>query len=187
MTISAETATYLESFKYLDSKDPLKKFRKRFYIPKDESGNPFVYLCGNSLGLQPDTAEQYVQDEMNAWKQLGVDAHLKAKRPWLPYHELLTSNSAELVGARDAEVVVMNSLTVNLHLMLVSFYRPQKNKFKILIENNTFPSDKYAVASQARFHGFDPDEAICELTPSSGQMTLSKEEVLENIKKQSIL
>ena len=107
MTISAETATHLESFEYLDSKDPLKKFRKRFYIPKDESGNPFVYLCGNSLGLQPDTAEQYVQDEMNAWKQLGVDAHLKAKRPWLPYHELLTSHSAEIVGGLDKEVVVM--------------------------------------------------------------------------------
>ena len=169
MTISAETATHLESFEYLDSKDPLKKFRKRFYLPKDESGNPFVYLCGNSLGLQPDTAEQYVQDELNAWKKMGVDAHLKAKRPWLPYHEFLTSNSAELVGARDAEVVVMNSLTVNLHLLMASFYCPKGKRKKILIENRAFPSDRYAVQSQLKFHGYHQNEDLLVLHPDQGE------------------
>ena len=169
VTISAETVTHLEPFEYLDSKDPLRKFRKRFYLPKDESGNPFVYLCGNSLGLQPDTAEQYVQDEMNAWKQLGVDAHLKAKRPWLPYHELLTSNSAELVGARDAEVVVMNSLTVNLHLLMASFYCPKGKRKKILIENRAFPSDRYAVQSQLKFHGYHQNEDLLVVHPDQGE------------------
>ena len=170
MTISAETATYLESFKYLDSKDPLKKFRKRFYIPKDESGNPFVYLCGNSLGLQPDTAEQYVQDELNAWKKLGVGAHLKAKRPWLPYHEFLTSYSAEIIGALDTEVVVMNSLTVNLHLLMASFYCPKGKRKKILIEKHAFPSDRYAVQSQLKLHGKHPDEDLLILNPGDGDI-----------------
>ena len=169
VTLSTETATYLESPQTLDLEDALKPFRKRFHHPQDKSGNPFVYLCGNSLGLQPDTAEQYVLDELEAWKQLGVDGHLQAKRPWLPYHEFLTSYSAEIVGALDTEVVVMNALTVNIHLLMASFYRPKGKRKKILIENQAFPSDRYAVQSQLKFHGHHPDEDLLILQPSNGE------------------
>ena len=169
MTLSAETATYLESPQILDLEDTLKPFRKRFHHPQDKSGNPFVYLCGNSLGLQPDTAEQYVLDELEAWKQLGVDGHLQAKRPWLPYHEFLTSYSAEIVGALDTEVVVMNALTVNIHLLMASFYRPKGKRKKILIENQAFPSDRYAVQSQLKFHGHHPDDDLLILQPGNGE------------------
>ena len=169
MTLSAEIATYLESPQILDLEDTLKPFRKRFHHPQDKSGNPFVYLCGNSLGLQPDTAEQYVLDELEAWKQLGVDGHLQAKRPWLPYHEFLTSYSAEIVGALDTEVVVMNALTVNIHLLMASFYRPKGKRKKILIENQAFPSDRYAVQSQLKFHGHHPDDDLLILQPGNGE------------------
>ena len=169
VTLSAEIATYLESPQILDLEDTLKPFRKRFHHPQDKSGNPFVYLCGNSLGLQPDTAEQYVLDELEAWKQLGVDGHLQAKRPWLPYHEFLTSYSAEIVGALDTEVVVMNALTVNIHLLMASFYRPKGKRKKILIENQAFPSDRYAVQSQLKFHGHHPDDDLLILQPGNGE------------------
>ena len=169
MTLSAEIATYLESPQILDLEDTLKPFRKRFHHPQDKSGNPFVYLCGNSLGLQPDTAEQYVLDELEAWKQLGVDGHLQAKRPWLPYHEFLTSYSAEIVGALDTEVVVMNALTVNIHLLMASFYRPKGKRKKILIESQAFPSDRYAVQSQLKFHGHHPDDDLLILQPGNGE------------------
>lgn len=169
VTISTETATHMELSQSLDAEDPLKKFRKRFYIPKNEDGIPFVYLCGNSLGLQPDTAEKYVQDELNTWKKLGIDGHLQAKRPWFPYHEFLTSYSAELVGALDKEVVVMNSLTVNLHLLMASFYHPKGKRKKILIEKQAFPSDRYAVQSQLKFHGHHPNEDLLVLEPDQGE------------------
>jgi len=169
VTFSAETATHLESPQALDIEDALKSFRKRFHHPKDKSENSFVYLCGNSLGLQPVTAEQYVLDELEAWKRLGVDGHLQAKRPWLPYHEFLTSYSAELVGALDTEVVVMNALTVNIHLLMASFYRPKGKRKKILIENQAFPSDQYAVQSQLKFHGLHPDENLLILKPDNGE------------------
>ena len=169
VTLSAEIATYLESPQILDLEDTLKPFRKRFHHPQDKSGNPFVYLCGNSLGLQPDTAEQYVLDELEAWKQLGVDGHLQAKRPWLPYHEFLTSYSAEIVGALDTEVVVMNALTVNIHLLMASFYRPKGKRKKILIESQAFPSDRYAVQSQLKFHGHHPDDDLLILQPGNGE------------------
>ena len=178
MTLSAETATYLESPQILDLEDTLKPFRKRFHHPQDKSGNPFVYLCGNSLGLQPDTAEQYVLDELEAWKQLGVDGHLQAKRPWLPYHEFLTSYSAEIVGALDTEVVVMNALTVNIHLLMASFYRPKGKRKKILIENQAFPSDRYAVQSQLKFHGNHPNEDLLILIPENGD-TISMNDVIK--------
>ena len=115
----------LESAIELDANDPLSQFRNRFHFPIFNSNEPYIYFSGNSLGLQPDTAEQYVKEELDAWKHMGVDAHLKSKRPWVPYHEFLTSHSAEIVGALDKEVVVMNSLTVNLHLLMTSFYRPR--------------------------------------------------------------
>ena len=147
----------IKSANELDKNDPLSNFRKRFHFPIFNSKEQYIYLSGNSLGLQPDTVEQYVIEELEAWKRLGVDAHMEAKRPWLPYHEFLTSSSAEIVGAKDNEVVVMNSLTVNLHLLMASFYRPKGVRKKILIEKQAFPSDRYAVQSQLKFHGNDPN------------------------------
>ena len=153
-----------------DKNDPLAHFRERFHFPKTETGGPFIYFCGNSLGLQPDTAEQYIKEELDAWKKLGVDGHLNAKRPWMPYHEFLTHYTAEIVGALDKEVVVMNSLTVNLHLLMVSFYQPRGKRKKILIENNAFPSDRYAVKSQLKFHGNHPKDDLMILQPDQGKI-----------------
>lgn len=165
----------------LDAKDPLSKMRQSFVFPDSKSGKP-LYFAGHSLGLMPKKAPEYVQEELSAWGRHAVEGHFEGKHPWLPYHENITGSFARLVGAKESEVVAMNTLTVNLHLMMVSFYRPTTKRFKILIENNTFPSDKYAADSQARFHGFDPREAVVELKPRPGQMTVSKEDVQEQIK-----
>lgn len=153
-----------------DNNDPLAHFRQRFHFPETETGEPFIYFCGNSLGLQPDTAEQYIKEELDAWKKLGVDGHLNAKRPWMPYHEFLTHYTAEIVGALDKEVVVMNSLTVNLHLLMVSFYQPRGKRKKILIEDNAFPSDRYAVKSQLKFHGNHPKDDLMIVQPNQGEI-----------------
>ena len=155
----------LESAIEQDKHDPLSRFRERFHFPKFKSDNSYIYFSGNSLGIQPDTAKQYVMEELDAWKHLAVGAHLESKRPWLPYHEFLTSYSAEIVGALDREVVVMNSLTVNLHLLMASFYRPMGKRKKILIEKQAFPSDRYAVQSQLKFHGNDPNDDLILLKP----------------------
>ena len=152
----------MKDYNSLDAKNHLKNLSNRFYFPLKNETEPLIYLSGNSLGLQPDNAKKYVLEELEAWAKLGVEAHLKSMRPWLPYHEFLTSYSAEIVGALDTEVVVMNSLTVNLHLLMTSFYRPNGKRKKILIENQAFPSDRYAVQSQLRFHGNDPDEDLFE-------------------------
>jgi len=160
----------------LDRRDPLREFRDRFFVPRI-AGNECVYLCGHSLGLQPRTAAEYVRQELDDWAELGVEGHFKAKNPWMPYHRLLTEQTAELVGAKPIEVVVMNSLTVNLHLMMVSFYRPTKSRHKILIERGAFPSDQYAVQSQLRFHGFDPETSLIELTPRSQEFCLREEDI----------
>ena len=167
-----------------DKKDPLAHFRGRFHFPVTESGDPFIYFCGNSLGLQPDTAEQYIKEELDAWKKLGVEGHLNAKRPWLPYHELLTEYTAEIAGALEKEVVVMNSLTVNLHLLMISFYRPSGKRKKILIENNAFPSDRYAVQSQLKIHGNHPKEDLMILNPDQGG-TITTEWILECFERHS--
>jgi len=151
-----------------DNYDPQAHFRGRFHFPETESGESFIYFSGNSLGLQPDTAEQYITEELDAWKKLGVEGHLNAKRPWLPYHELLTQYTAEIAGAFEKEVVVMNSLTVNLHLLMTSFYRPKGKRKKILIEDNAFPSDRYAVQSQLKIHGNHPKEGLIILNPDQG-------------------
>src|SRR5690554_480568 len=124
-----------------DAQDSLKKFRNQFHIPRDSSGRELVYLCGNSLGLQPKLVQTYLQQELDDWAQLGVDGHTDARHPWMPYHEFLTEQMAQIVGAKPSEVVVMNTLTTNLHLLLVSFYSPTAKKFKILIEKDAFPSD----------------------------------------------
>jgi kynureninase len=163
----------------LDSNDELKKYRGRFHIPKDKSGNDVIYLCGNSLGLQPKSVRSFVEQELKDWETRGVEGHLHAKNPWLRYHEFLTESTARLVGAKPIEVVVMNTLTVNLHLMLVSFYRPTTLRHKIVIESNAFPSDRYGVESQIKFHGFEPRKSLVELQPREGEVTLRTEDIEE--------
>ncbi len=147
----------------LDAADPLAEYRKKFHIPKTKNGDDCIYLCGNSLGLQPVTVAAALKQELDDWKNLGVEGHFHGKNPWKDYHEFLTQQTAHIVGAKPAEVVVMNNLTVNLHLMMVSFYRPTKARHKILIEGGAFPSDQYAVKSQILFHGFDPATSLVEL------------------------
>ena len=161
----------------MDARDPLAHFRERFCLPKTKSGDDCIYLCGHSLGLQPKTARAYLDQELHDWAQLGVEGHFHAKNPWMPYHRLLTQQTAALVGAQPEEVVVMNSLTVNLHLMMVSFYRPTTKRHKILIERGAFPSDQYAVKSQIRFHGFDPASSLLELTPRDGETCMRDEDI----------
>ena len=161
----------------MDARDPLKNYRNRFFFPTTADGADCVYLCGHSLGLQPKTAGAYIEQELKDWAQLGVEGHFRAKNPWMPYHKLLTEQTAALVGAKPGEIVVMNSLTVNLHLMMVSFYRPTPSKHKIVVERGAFPSDQYAVKSQIRFHGFDPASSLIELTPLPGESCLRDEQI----------
>lgn len=161
----------------LDAQDPLKDYRSRFHIPKQSDNTEAMYLCGHSLGLQPKSVKQYVEQELADWARLGVEGHFHAKHPWMPYHELLTGQTARLVGARPIEVVVMNSLTVNLHLMMVSFYRPTPARHKVVIEANAFPSDQYAAKSQIRFHGFDPEDALVELQPREGEAFIRTDDI----------
>ncbi len=161
----------------MDAKDPLAKWREQFHIPKTKSGEDCIYFCGNSLGLQPKTTATAIGQELEDWKTLGVEGHFHARHPWMPYHEFLTKQLANLVGAKPVEVVAMNSLTVNLHLMMVSFYRPTKTRHKIIIEGGAFPSDQYAAQSQIRYHGFDPSMSLIELTPRKGETTLRTEDI----------
>ncbi|GGK26745.1 kynureninase [Yeosuana aromativorans] len=150
----------LDYAKQQDHNDDLSIYRNQFYIPKDTHGNELIYMTGNSLGLQPKTTKAYIDQELEDWANLGVEGHTQAKNPWLKYNEYLTENMANIVGAKPIEVVVMNTLTVNLHLMMVSFYQPTKTRYKILIEADAFPSDKYAVESQLRHHGFDDKDGL---------------------------
>src|ERR1700689_5009310 len=161
--------------------DPLAPFRNRFHIPKTPDGSDCVYLCGHSLGLQPKSARAYIEQELRDWERLGVEGHFHAKSPWMPYHEILAAPTARLVGALPSEVVVMNSLTVNLHLMMVSFYRPTATRHKIVIEGSAFPSDQYAVQSQLKFHGFDPATSLMELRPRTEEATLREQDILSVI------
>ncbi|WP_405325554.1 kynureninase [Leeuwenhoekiella sp. LLG6367-2.1] len=161
--LEKEKSTYQNSLAYAkqaDAEDPLAHFRERFNLPKDEKGKNLIYLCGNSLGLQPKKARDYVEEELNNWAEIAVEGHFKAKVPWTEYHELLTKPMADVVGAKPSEVVIMNTLSTNLHLMMISFYRPTAKRYKILIESDAFPSDSYAVKSQIKEKGYDPDEAL---------------------------
>jgi kynureninase len=167
----------------MDERDPLRGYRERFLIPKT-SKEECIYLSGHSLGLQPRTASDYIAQELKDWADLGVEGHFRARHPWMPYHRLLAEQTAELVGAKPIEVVVMNSLTVNLHLMMVSFYRPTKARHKIAIERGAFPSDQYAVQSQIRFHGFDPETSLVELTPEPGESCLREEQISKLIERE---
>ena len=153
----------------MDARNSLAHFRDRFLIPRTKAGDDCLYLCGHSLGLQPKTTRFYLDQVLRDWAELGVEGHFHAQSPWMPYHRLLTQQTAALVGAQPAEVVVMNSLTANLHLMMASFYRPTTERHKILVERGAFPSDQYAVKSQIRFHGFDPASSLLELTPREGE------------------
>ncbi len=144
----------------LDQNDTLATYRNQFHIPKDKAGKDLIYFCGNSLGLQPKTTKDYINQELEDWAQLGVEGHTEGRNPWLHYHEFLTETMAHIVGAKPQEVIVMNSLTVNLHLMMVSFYKPTTKRYKILIEADAFPSDKYAVESQLRHHGYDDKDGL---------------------------
>ncbi|GMN09315.1 kynureninase [Croceitalea sp. MTPC9] len=158
-----------------DAKDSLSSYRDKFHIPKQRNGEPHTYLCGNSLGLQPKTTRSYIQQELDDWATYGVEGHFHAKNPWLPYHEFLTDKMAKIVGAKPIEVVIMNTLSVNLHLLMATFYRPTKQRYKILIESDAFPSDRYAVESQLKFHGFE--NGLVELKPRDGEVLLRYEDI----------
>ncbi len=167
----------LDFAKQLDQEDPISYLRNEFHIPRDKEGKEWLYFTGNSLGLQPKITSKYIEQELDDWANFGVEGHFEAKNPWLSYHELLTDTMAKVVGAKPVEVVVMNTLTTNLHLLMVSFYQPSKTKYKIIIESDAFPSDRYAVQSQLSFHGFDPEEALIEWKPKEGKELLELEDL----------
>lgn len=170
----------LEYAKQLDTKDPLASYRQRFFIPQFQ-GRDTIYFTGNSLGLQPKTVKDHLQQELNDWATYGVEGHFDAKNPWFSYHEFLTEKAAKIVGALESEVVITHSLTTNLHLLMVSFYRPTASRYKILCEQKAFPSDQYALESQVKFHGFRPEEAIIEVGPREGEHCIRHEDILEAI------
>ena len=170
----------LEFAKSLDDKDSLKNFRGKFFIPQHE-GKDCIYFTGNSLGLQAKTTSKYVQQELDDWAKLGVEGHFEAKNPWMPYHEIFPKQLSKIVGCKENEVVVMNQLTVNLHLLMVSFYRPTKQRYKIICEAKAFPSDQYAFETQAAYHGFNAADAIVEISPGKGEHTLRTEDILSVI------
>ena len=167
----------------LDAEDSLRHFREKFHLPLGKDGKPLIYLAGNSLGLMPKSAKQIVEQELDDWAKLAVDAHLKAETPWYSYHETLREPMARLVGGKPGEVICMNSLTVNLHLMMATFYRPTKSRFKILMEEPAFPSDRYAVKSQIVHHGFDPEEALVLARPREGGFTVEQDDIEEALEK----
>jgi kynureninase len=173
MTFSADE----EFARQLDADDPLAAFRERFRIPTSADGKPLIYFVGNSLGLMPKATPAIVQQELDDWARLGVDAHLEAATPWYSYHETVREPAARLVGARPHEVVCMNSLTVNLHLMMATFYRPTKRRFKILMEEPAFPSDTYAIKSQIAHHGFDPHEGVVLARARAGKLTVRQDDL----------
>ena len=166
-----------------DANDPLRIFRDRFHFPQAFDNLETVYFTGNSLGLMPKTARDYVLEELDDWARYAVEGHINARHPWLPYHEFLTEKMASIIGAKPIETVVMNSLTVNLHLLLVSFFRPQGERRKVIIEKGAFPSDQYAIESQIRCHGGDPRESLIELAPREGESTLRTEDIVETIER----
>src|SRR5437762_212182 len=173
MTFSADEDFALQ----LDTEDSLRGFREKFHLPLGVDGKPLIYLAGNSLGLMPKVARQIVEQELDDWAKLAVDAHLDAATPWYSYHETLREPTARLVGAKPNEVVCMNSLTVNLHLMMATFYRPTKSRFKILMEEPAFPSDTYAIKSQIVHHSFDPKEALLLARPREGEFIVRHDDI----------
>ena len=169
----------------LDNKDPLLSYNDKFHFPVQENGNKHIYLCGNSLGLQAKITESFVKQELDDWKELGVEGHFHAQNPWLPYHEFLSESYSKIVGSKKSEVIAMNTLSVNLHLMMVSFYRPNETKNKIIIEGDAFPSDIYAVESHMKHHGIDPSESLIKLRPREGEVIIRLEDIINVIKQNS--
>ena len=184
MTQSHPYQSGLDFARGMDREDPLARFRDEFHIPVTAEDRQEIYLCGNSLGLQPRLVADYVSAELDEWQRLGVKGHFESEFPWLSYHEFLAENMAELVGGEPGEVVTMNSLTTNLHLMMVSFYRPTGARNKILIEDHAFPSDRYAVESQIRFHGYRPEEALLLLRPRRGEELIREEDVRDILERE---
>lgn len=170
----------LEFAENIDAQDELGLFRNEFLIPQHK-GKDTIYLCGNSLGLQPKSVEDYLSTQLGSWKDLAVEGWFQGDDPWLQFHSKLKQPLANLIGAKADEITVMNSLTVNLHLLLVSFYQPNSKRYKILMEGGAFPSDQYAVESQVRYHGFEPERAIIEIFPRDGEFTLRTEDILSAI------
>jgi kynureninase len=160
-----------------DTEDELSSYRSAFVFPKSDNGHDKIYFCGNSLGLQPKSSRDHINQVLDDWAAMGVEGHSKAHPAWMPYHEILTDQMAAVVGAKPEEVVIMNSLTVNIHLLMVSFYRPSKNRYKILIEKPSFPSDRYAVISQITFHGYDPSASLVEIGPREGEYVIRQEDL----------
>lgn len=170
-----------EFARQLDQEDKLSKYRDEFIFPK-VNGKDVIYFVGNSLGLQPRSARKYVDEIMKDWAELAVEGHFYAEKPWWDYHERFSEKLAKVVGANPSEVTVMNTLTVNLHLLMVSFYRPAGKRFKIICEEKAFPSDQYMISSQVRYHGYDPSEAIVEIKKRDGENNFRTEDVLQKIK-----
>lgn len=169
----------------LDNKDPLLSYNDKFHFPVQENGNKHIYLCGNSLGLQAKITESFVKQELDDWKALGVEGHFHAQNPWLPYHEFLSESYSKIVGSKKSEVIAMNTLSVNLHLMMVSFYRPNETKNKIIIEGDAFPSDIYAVESHMKHHAIDPSESLIKLRPREGEVIIRLEDIINVIEQNS--
>lgn len=165
-----------------DDVDILFSFRERFYFPQHDGKNA-LYFCGNSLGLQPKSTAYLFEKELNDWAKYGVEGHFQAENPWFGYQKQFSKSLAKIVGAKEEEVVAMNTLTVNLHLLLLSFYKPKDGRYKIIMEAGAFPSDQYAIETQVRMYGYDPNDAIIELTPREGEHTLRDEDILETIAK----
>jgi kynureninase len=179
MTFSADEQFALQ----LDAEDPLRGFRDRFHLPPGKDGKPLIYFAGNSLGLMPKSAREIVEEELDNWAKLGVDAHHAAGTPWYTYHQALREPIARLIGAKPSEVICMNSLTVNLHLMMATFYRPTKSRFKILMEEPAFPSDTYAIKTQIAHHGLDPRDALILARPRKNEFTIRTEDSIDLIEK----
>src|SRR5881396_2483933 len=179
MTFSTHEDFALE----LDREDSLRDFRKKFYLPLGKDGKPLIYFAGNSLGLMPKAARRIVEEDLENWAHLGVDAHHATGTPWYSYHEALCEPTARLVGAKPIEVICMNSLTVNLHLMMATFYRPTKSRFKILMEEPAFPSDTYAIKTQIAHHGLAPKHTLILARPRKGEFTIQTEDVVDLIEK----
>ncbi len=174
----------LEFAQQLDKQDPLNRFRDKFYIPL-VNGKECIYFTGNSLGLQPKTVQEYILNDLEDWANYGVEGHVHARNPWIKYHEMFPEKLAPILGAMEQEVVVMNQLTINLHLLLISFYRPTKERYKIICEAKAFPSDQYALESQVLLSGFDSEKSIIEVKAREGEHTIRNEDIIDTIKKHS--
>ncbi len=171
----------LDFAQQLDYEDPLKGFREKFYIPIF-NGKESIYFTGNSLGLQPKIAQEYILNDLEDWANFGVEGHFHGRKPWIKYHEMFPSKLAPILGAQDDEITVMNQLTINLHLLLISFYRPTKQRYKIICEAKAFPSDQYALQSQALIYGLDPEKVIVEVKSRDGEYTIRNEDIIATIK-----